>query len=180
MNNSLHLQTTSSLFLHILTYFQKFSWPPVAVHRDSLLTLMTTFLFLLGSIGSLFLLKTVSCRFLPADFCIDVTDQTSCPHMQLICGRQVTNGSSQVKYEPCIISTAFSLKLISSLPNQFTVSRQDTFHSNMPTIDCSLMFHILCKNNLTLYNEFTLPICYSHMHSNSFYTCLNDFKKRQI
>jgi hypothetical protein len=50
----------------------------------------------------------------------------------------------------------------------------------MPTVDCSLMFHILFKNNLTLYNKFTVPICCSHMHSNSFYTYLNDFKKRQI
>jgi hypothetical protein len=55
---------------------------------------MTTFLFLLGSIGSLFLLKTVSCHFLPADFCIDVTHPTSCPHTQLIHDRQLTNGSS--------------------------------------------------------------------------------------
>jgi len=94
VNHSLHLKTASPLFLHVLTYFQKFSWPSIPVHRDSLLTLMTTFLFLLGSIVSLFLLKTVSCHFLPADFCVDVTHPTSCSHMQLIRGRQVTNGSS--------------------------------------------------------------------------------------
>jgi len=35
VNHSLHLQTTSQLFLHILTYFQKFSWPSVLAHRDS-------------------------------------------------------------------------------------------------------------------------------------------------
>jgi hypothetical protein len=94
VNYSLHLQTTSPLFLCILTYFQKFSWPSVPVYRYSLLTSMATFLFLLGSIGLLFLLKTVSCHFLPADFCIDITHLTSCPHMQLIHCRQVTNGSS--------------------------------------------------------------------------------------
>jgi hypothetical protein len=94
VNYSLHLQTTSPLFLHILTYFQNFSWPSVPVHRDSLLTLLTTFLFLLGSTGSLFLLKTVSCHFLPADFCIAITHPTSCPHMQLIHGREVKDSSS--------------------------------------------------------------------------------------
>ena len=94
VNHTLHLKTTSPLFLHVLTYFQKFSCPYIPVHRDSLLTLMTTFLFLLGSIGSLFPLKTVSCHFLPADFCVDVTHPTSCSHMQLIHGRQVTIGNS--------------------------------------------------------------------------------------
>jgi len=92
VNHSLHLKTTSHLLTH--SYFQKLSWPSIPVHRDSLLTLMTTFLFLLGSIGSLFLLKTVSCHFLPADFCVDVTHPTSCSHIQLIHGRQITNGSS--------------------------------------------------------------------------------------
>ena len=72
-----HAVVTDPHSWHILTYFQKFSWLSVPVHRDSLLTLLTTFLFLLGSIGSLFLLKTVSC-----------------PHMQLIHGRQVTDSSS--------------------------------------------------------------------------------------
>lgn len=94
VNHSLRLQTTSPLFLHVLTYFQKFSWPSVPVHRDSLLPLVTKILFLLRSISSLFLLKTVSYHFLPADFSIDVTHPTSCPHTQLIHGRQVTNGGS--------------------------------------------------------------------------------------